>query len=67
MNAAPIIRISLYVLAGWLAGRGLPQPIADYISNDPTVVEMVSEIVAGVVGAVTVTWWRIARRFGWAT
>lgn len=63
----PLIRIGLYILAGWLAGYGLPPQAAAIISTDPAVLELVSQIIATLVTAASLWWWRIAKRTGGAT
>lgn len=66
-QAAPFIRIALYILAGWLAGRGLPPEAVTIITSDPAVLAIASEALAAVVAGVALLWWRIAKRFGWST
>lgn len=66
-SAAPLIRIALYLIAGWLKGRGLPEPIADFLSSDPTTISLVTDLLAAAVAGVALLWWRLARRLGWAT
>lgn len=66
-RAAPFIRIGLYILAGWLAGRGLPEPVAEILTNDPIFLSVISEALAAIVAGVALLWWRIAKRFGWST
>lgn len=63
----PFLRIALYYLAGRLGSAGLPPEALHIISNDPMVLEVLNNLISlGVVGLVMV-WWRIAKRFGWAT
>lgn len=63
----PLIRIALYVLAGWLAGRGLPPQAVAIITGDPAIAGLVTEVLAALMFAVAALWWRLAKRFGWAT
>lgn len=63
----PFVRILLYILAGYLLDRGLPPHAADIITNDPVVADVVANILAVAIAGLTVAWWRIAKRFGWAT
>lgn len=66
-KATPFIRIALYYLAGRLGALGLPHEAVQIIGNDPVLLEVVSIVISFVcVGAVMI-WWRIAKRFGWAT
>lgn len=66
-DVSPFIRIALYVVVGWLASKGLPREVAEIITTDPTILAVLSEALAGVVFVLTLLWWRIAKRFGWAT
>lgn len=64
---APLVRIILYIAGTWLAARGVPPEIAHYVSNDPAMIELASQIIGGLAGAGAFIWWRIAKRFGWTT
>jgi hypothetical protein len=63
----PLIRIGLYILAGWLSSHGLPPQAANIITTDPALLELVAQGVAALVAFLTLAWWRIAKRFGWST
>lgn len=63
----PLIRIGLYVLAGYLAGKGLPPAAGRIITDDPAMLMLVSDALAALIGALSLMWWRVARRFGWST
>ena len=62
------IRIALYIIAGRLYGSGL---IADEVKailvNDPAVASSIEAIISGMIVAVPLLWWRLAKRLGWAT
>lgn len=62
-----IVRIVLYIAAGWLAGKGVPPELAHFISSDPDVLGLVSELLGGVMVLLSLLWWRLAKRFGWST
>lgn len=62
-----LVRIGLYVLAGYLTAAGLPAPVVDFLTTDPGVAELAAQIVAGVIAAVVYLWSRLAKRLGWAT
>lgn len=66
-DLTPLIRIALYIIAGYLAGHGLPPAAARIITDDPAMLMLASDALAALIAAVTLLWWRIARRFGWAT
>jgi hypothetical protein len=63
----PWVRILLYIVAGYLLNKGLPPQAASIITDDPLVLEAVSNFLAGAITILTVMWWRLAKRFGWAT
>lgn len=63
----PLIRIGLYMLAGWLSSHGLPKEAANIISNDPMMLELATQAVAAGIAIVTMIWWRIAKKLDWAT
>ena len=59
-----LARIILYIVAGALLGAGwINDEIARYIRVDADV----QVLAGGVIAGLTVVWWRIAKRFGWAT
>lgn len=59
-----LARILLYVVAGMLLNAGwINEEIARFISLDPDV----QMLAGGAIGALTVVWWRVAKRFGWST
>ena len=65
---APLVRIALYILTGYLVKSSLiSEDVAREITDDPAIVAMVSEVVALAPAAIAVLWWRIAKRMGWAT
>lgn len=67
----PFIRIGLYLLGAWFAARGVPAPVVEVITTDPglaaTVTEVAGQILGAVIVGVSVIWWRLAKRLGWAT
>ena len=65
---AVIIRIVLYIIAGRLAAGGwLPQDVADVVSSDPEFIGLIEAAVSSAIAGLTVTWWRLAKKNGWAT
>lgn len=67
----PIIRILMYLASGWLAARGVPLPVIDLITKDPAMIHLASEaagqVLAAIITAGSLIWWRISKRMGWAT
>lgn len=57
---APIIRIGLWALSGYLAAGGyISQELAAVINTDP-------EVLALATAGLTAVWYVLAKRFGWA-
>ena len=64
----PLARIALYVVAGYLMRGGwLPEDMAHQLSTDPDMVFIFEATIGAAVSAVTLVWWRIAKRMGWNT
>lgn len=62
------VRIALYMVAGWLYGSGhIGDEVKSIVTTDPAVAASIEAVIAALIGAVPVLWWRIARRFGWST
>lgn len=62
------VRIALYMLAGWLYGKGLiGAEVQTIVTTDPTVAGTIEALIAGVIGGLPVLWWRLAKRWGWST
>lgn len=66
-DIAPLVRIAMYFIAGWLQAKGLPEGVASMIANDPGIADLVANILAAVVAVTALLWWRIAKRMGWKT
>lgn len=64
---APLLRILSYIVGTWLVAKGVPEPLANYITNDPAVIDLVAQAVGGFITVAAFIWWRIAKRFGGAT
>lgn len=63
-----LVRIVLYVAAGWLSNSGyINEEIKSLITNDPEVAFGVQVALSGMIAGATAAWWRLAKRFGWAT
>lgn len=61
-----LVRIALYVFAGWLYSSGLVgEHVRDLIAHDPELAEMAQIALAFLVQILTMLWWRLARRRGW--
>lgn len=59
-----IARIVLYILAGALLNVGwINEELANFLRMDADV----QMFVGAGVAALTLLWWRIAKRMGWAT
>lgn len=63
----PIIRIGMYLLAGYLVNNGLPPDLAAMITTDPAILEMLSVALGALVAGMAPVWWRVAKWLGWAT
>lgn len=63
----PLIRIALYIAAGYLANAGLPVELVQLISTDPSIADLLGQAAAGLIALLTMAWWRIAKRMGWRT
>lgn len=58
--AAPFVRISLYLLTGWLGSAWLDPETVEIIRTDPA-------LLAGISGGVAGIWYLIAKVRGWTT
>jgi len=63
----PLVRIALYILAGWLSAYDLPPEAQRIFTTDPAMIELATQAVAAGVAGLTAVWWRVAKRFGWST
>lgn len=59
-------RLFLYVLAGWLVGRGMPADMAD-VFKDPAIVADINTALGGAIFAITKYWHTLAQKHGWTT
>lgn len=62
-----LVRIGLYVLAGYLTAAGLPPEVVQVVTSDPGVAGLLSQAVGAVLAGLVYAWSRIAKRLGWAT
>lgn len=62
-----LIRIALYVIAGYLLKAGLPPELVTMITTDPGTIEILSQALAGFLALAVYLWSRFAKRLGWAT
>ena len=61
------VRILLHVLAGWLLASGwINEEIKTLVTTDEQVALGVQALLAGIIHGISVVWWRLASRFGWA-
>ena len=61
-------RILIHVLAGFLLASGwITEEIKTMLVDDPEVALGVQAVLAALVHGAGVVWWRISKRFGWAT
>lgn len=68
MIMAVWIRIALYIVAGWLYGSGLiGEEVKDLVTTDPDLVASIEALISGILAAIPVIWWRLAKRLGWST
>ena len=62
-DIAPIIRIGLRYISGYLVFKAIiPPDIADMLANDPEVVAVIGAAIAGTVEFFYI----LAKRLGWA-
>lgn len=64
---SPFVRIALYYLAGRLGAAGLPPEAVSIITDDPVLLGVITNLASVAMVGVVMLWWRIAKRFGWAT
>lgn len=63
-----LVRILLYIAAGWLSNSGyINEEIKSLITNDPEVAFALQVVVSGMIAGATAAWWRLAKRWGWQT
>lgn len=58
-DAAPIARISLFLLTGYLAAKGGDPALISFLRTDP-------EVAALVTGMIATVWYGFAKFFGWS-
>jgi hypothetical protein len=61
---APLVRILLRWLGGFLIAKGLASSPDAF--TDPDLVTVICFAVAGICGLVSEGWWALARRRGWS-
>lgn len=69
--SGPVARIVLRYLAGVLAGYAGYAALSDLLANDPDVSVLAETAMAfalsAAAGGAAELWYRMAKRFGWAT
>lgn len=60
-------RIILYIISGWLMSSGRINAELRDMLNDPQAADMLQPVFGTLVAGSSWVWWRIAKRFGWAT
>ena len=58
LDISPFVRIGLFILAGWIQGEGVNNPLVTYISTDP-------DLLAATVFGLTSAWYAAAKYFDW--
>lgn len=61
---APLVRILLRWLGGFLIAKGLASSADAF--TDPDLVTVVCYVLAGVCGLISEGWWALARRYHWS-
>ncbi len=61
------IRIVLRVLAGYLAGNGVPPEIVEMVLGDPDVLEGLELVIGAALWFVVEVFYFMAKKFGWKT
>ncbi len=65
---APLVRVLLRYVAGFLAGYGIAVNAAGYVlADDPDVVFLVSCALSGIIGAAIEGFYALAKKYGWST
>lgn len=59
-DAAPFVRIVLYLLTGWFGSSWLDPETVDLIRTDPALLALLS-------GGVAAVWYAVAKWKGWRT
>lgn len=60
------IRVALYMVAGWLYGSGyIGIEVKALITEDPAMAASIEAGVSALIAAIPMTWWRLAKRYGW--
>lgn len=62
-----LVRIGLYILAGYLTAAGLPPEVVQVITSDPAVAGLISQAVGAALAGLVYLWSRIAKKLGWTT
>lgn len=62
-----LVRIGLYIVAGYLASAGLPHEVVQIITTDPSVANLIGQALAAGIALLVYLWSRIAKRLGWTT
>lgn len=61
-------RIFVVWLSGFLWSSGwINDEIQQMLTTDPEIADAVQVVLSGVVAGIWWAWWRLAKRFGWAT
>lgn len=63
----PFVRIALYYISGRLGAAGLPAEATAIISNDPIMLEVVTNIASLALVSLVMIWWRVAKKLGLST
>ena len=63
---APIVRILLRYLAGFLIKKGILGANDQGMLNDPELVQSICCALAALCAAISEGWWLLARKYGWA-
>lgn len=64
---ALVVRILLYIGAGYLLRAGLPPEVVAMLTDDPAISELLAAAVSGIVAGLTFWWSRRVKRVGGVT
>lgn len=63
-----ISRVLLLWLSGWLLSSGwINDELQQMLLTDPTITDALQIALSGAAAGVWWAWWRLAKRWGWAT
>lgn len=63
-----VSRLFLLWLSGWLLSSGwINDELQQMLLTDPNIADALQVVLSGVAAGAWWAWWRLAKRWGWAT